>query len=180
MMRSVKGALRCVWLSMLRLCDWSGLDHRVAVEVSTGGKQSGNPRCLDNALSIDVWRVFMPGSPTLVQVSILRSSALLQSSHGEDTKYYDIGDRRRSPPRYERSILERLHKVRLVSIQCATLLPCQLTTPKCTGRPSDVGTTSVLDRGASTTASLISAVGLTPPFCKAAWALLKEELQIYP
>ena len=34
----------------------------------------------------------------------------LQSSHGEDTKYYDIGDRRRSPPRYERSILERLHK----------------------------------------------------------------------
>ena len=35
----------------------------------------------------------------------------LQSSHGEDTKYYDIGDRRRSPPRYERSILERLHKV---------------------------------------------------------------------
>ena len=35
----------------------------------------------------------------------------VQSSHGEDTKYYDVGDRRRSPPRYERSILERLHGV---------------------------------------------------------------------
>ena len=32
-------------------------------------------------------------------------------SHVEDTKYYDVGDRRRSPPRYERSILERLHGV---------------------------------------------------------------------
>ena len=36
---------------------------------------------------------------------------MVQSSHGEDTKYYDVGDRRRSPPRYERSILERLHGV---------------------------------------------------------------------
>ena len=35
----------------------------------------------------------------------------VQSSHGEDTKYYDVGDRRGSPPRYERSILERLHGV---------------------------------------------------------------------
>ncbi len=43
-------------------------------------------------------------------MSTLRVLSLLQSSHGEDTKYYDIGDRRRSPPRYERSILERLHK----------------------------------------------------------------------
>lgn len=39
----------------------------------------------------------------------------VQSSHGEDTKYYEIWDRRRSPPRYERSILERLHRVSFFS-----------------------------------------------------------------
>ena len=52
----------------------------------------------------------------------------VQSSHGEDTKYYDVGDRRRSPPRYERSILERLHGVSSAwsSIPCS---PCVLTHP---------------------------------------------------
>ncbi|CAK0783551.1 hypothetical protein CVIRNUC_006750 [Coccomyxa viridis] len=40
---------------------------------------------------------------------IRKAGAQSLSSHGEDTKYYDVGDRRRSPPRYERSILERLH-----------------------------------------------------------------------
>ena len=36
---------------------------------------------------------------------------MVQSSHGDDTKYYDVRDRQRSPPRYERAVLERLHEV---------------------------------------------------------------------
>lgn len=48
-------------------------------------------------------------------------SAWLQSSHGEDTKYYDIGERHRSPPRYERSVLERLHGVGLSYPTCISL-----------------------------------------------------------
>lgn len=42
--------------------------------------------------------------------------AHMQSSQGDDTKYYDVKDRQRSPPRYERAVLERLHEV-------STLLP---------------------------------------------------------
>ena len=37
--------------------------------------------------------------------------AHMQSSQGDDTKYYDVKDRQRSPPRYERAVLERLHEV---------------------------------------------------------------------
>ena len=67
------------------------------------------------------------------------TQVLLQSSHGEDTKYYDIGDRRRSPPRYERSILERLHKAcpfllslaSSLALHSPVLLANQLSTMTC-------------------------------------------------
>ena len=54
--------------------------------------------------------------------------SLLQSSHGEDTKYYDIGERRTSPPRYERSILERLHKVLLAPCPASAAF-CKMAPP---------------------------------------------------
>ena len=35
-----------------------------------------------------------------------------QGSHEDGTHYYDARERRRSPPRYERAVLDRLHRVR--------------------------------------------------------------------
>ncbi|BDA49747.1 probable Nischarin at N-terminal half [Coccomyxa sp. Obi] len=43
--------------------------------------------------------------------SVRLASHQSSSSQGDDTKYYDVRDRQRSPPRYERAVLERLHEV---------------------------------------------------------------------
>ncbi|KAK9905071.1 hypothetical protein WJX75_009256 [Coccomyxa subellipsoidea] len=42
--------------------------------------------------------------------SVRLASHQSSSSHGDDTKYYNVRDRQRSPPRYERAVLERLHE----------------------------------------------------------------------
>lgn len=54
----------------------------------------------------------------------------LQSSQGDDTKYYDVRERQRSPPRYERAVLERLHEVvmtpHVIPHQCSSMaVSCQ-------------------------------------------------------
>ncbi len=64
--------------------------------------------CSDHALDLQLERGLQGRT---LHFDLTAMLCMSQSSHGEDTKYYDIGDRRRSPPRYERSILERLHKV---------------------------------------------------------------------
>ena len=46
-------------------------------------------------------------------ISMGHSSAHAQGSQGEEARYTDFKQRRRrSPPRYERAVLERLHEAR--------------------------------------------------------------------